>query len=277
MPEGPEVRREADAIGEAIAGRQTREVEFAIARLKPFEERLSGRVVEDVTSRGKAMLVRFDHGLTLYSHNQLYGKWMVRAGDTPPSTGRSLRVAIRTDTHSALLYSATDVDVLTNDELAEHPYLSKLGPDILATTLRPAVIARRLSQDRFRNRTLGTLLLDQGFLAGVGNYLRSEILFEARLHPGLRPRDLTDAQRQELGSAVRKVSRRAYQNRGVTVAAQEFDRYKKRGEDRRQARFSVYSRSGRACRSCGSLIERLPVAGRRLYLCPRCQGNLVDV
>lgn len=272
MPEGPEVRREADAIGAALVGRPARNVEFAVDRLRPFEERLSGHVVEDVSSRGKAMLVRFSPGLTLYSHNQLYGKWMIRKGEAQPRTGRSLRVAIQNDTHSAFLYSATDIEVLTDAQLAEHRYLSGLGPDILADRLRPAQIARRMTQDRFRNRTLGALLLDQGFLAGVGNYLRSEILFEAGLHPALRPGDLDEAQRRRLGAAVRRVSRRAYRNKGVTVPARTFERHLNKGEQRRHARFSAFARSGRPCRTCGAPIEQMPVSGRRLYLCPVCQA-----
>jgi endonuclease-8 len=273
MPEGPEIRREADAISEAIEGQRATAVSFGLDHLRPFERLLSGDRVVRVSSRGKAMLVSFGGGLTMYSHNQLYGKWFVATRGQQPKTERSLRAAIHCETHSAFLYSASDIDVLPNEELPRHPYLSKLGPDILDPKLRPAAIAERMEQPRFRRRTLGVLLLDQGFLAGVGNYLRSEILFESRLHPDLRPEELDSTQRRSLGGAVRLISRRAYRQGGVTVAARLFERSRRAGEPRRQARFAVFDRDGRPCRACGRPVDRLMVAGRRLYLCSECQPS----
>lgn len=271
MPEGPEVRREADAISAAIAGERATEVRFGLDHLRQYERLLSGDRVVRVSSRGKAMLVGFDSGFTLYSHNQLYGRWFVTRRGNLPKTERSLRAAIHCETHSALLYSASDIDVLPNEDLMTHPYLSKLGPDVLDASLRPAAIAERTGGRRFRNRTLGALLLDQSFLAGLGNYLRSEVLFEARLHPDRRPRDLEATQRRSLGRAVRLISRRAYRQRGVTIAQKLFERHRQAGEPRGQARFAVFARDGRPCRACGALIEKLIVAGRRLYLCTECQ------
>ena len=117
----------------------------------------------------------------------------------------------------------------------------------------------------------GVLLLDQGFLAGVGNYLRSEILFEARVHPDDRPIDLDPAVRRALGRAVRLISRRAYRQGGVTVAPSVFAAHKRAGEPRRWARFAVFARAGQPCRVCGTPIVKTEKSSRRLYLCPYCQ------
>ena len=94
MPEGPEIRRAADRVAAAIEGRVADEVFFAFDDLKRFEPRLTGRRVQQVTSRGKAMLTRFSGGLTVYSHNQLYGRWYVMNGDRMPRTRRQLRFAV---------------------------------------------------------------------------------------------------------------------------------------------------------------------------------------
>ena len=75
MPEGPEIRRAADKVAAVLVGKRVDEVRFGLSDLKPFEERLSGQTVTAVDTRGKAMLTRFDNGLTIYSHNQLYGRW----------------------------------------------------------------------------------------------------------------------------------------------------------------------------------------------------------
>ena len=77
MPEGPEIRRAALRIDKVLSGRQAEIVSFGQAHLQRFGQHLSGERIDWVSSRGKAMLTRFANGLTLYSHNQLYGRWYV--------------------------------------------------------------------------------------------------------------------------------------------------------------------------------------------------------
>jgi endonuclease-8 len=272
MPEGPEIRRAADRIAKAVCGREAEQVRFGLPKLARFGRELSGRRVLGVTSRGKALLTTFEGGRVVYSHNQLYGRWYVCAPGKPPKTARSLRFAIQTPERWALLYSASDIAVLDEDELCDHPFLARIGPDLLDASTTPSRIARRLDQPAFRGRALGGLLLDQGFLAGVGNYLRSEILFFAGLLPEHRPRDLTDEERAALAAAAREVTRRSYRTGGVTELSDLANDAKTRGEPRRLYRHAVFARAGEACRRCGEVIEQETVAGRRLYLCPGCQA-----
>ncbi len=271
MPEGPEVRRDADRVGAAIIGREAERVVFGLRRLKKHERTLRGRLVEDVEARGKALLTRFAGGWIVYSHNQLYGRWMVRPAGELPRTNRQLRFAVHTGEQSALLYSASAIEVLRAEQLPTHPFLARLGPDVLDPALRPGQIARRLASPRFRGRRLGALLLDQGFLAGLGNYLRCEILFEARLHPALRALDCDAGELRRLARAVRTIARRAYVHRGVTITRERVRALRALGRPRRDWRFAVFARGGRPCFACGAPIERLRDAGRRAYLCPTCQ------
>ncbi|MDJ0868652.1 MAG: endonuclease VIII [Myxococcota bacterium] len=271
MPEGPEIRLAADQVANAIAGEVASSVFFHHEHLKHFESLLTGERVLSVAPRGKALLTRFANGLAIYSHNQLYGRWYVRSGGRLPPTRRQLRLAIHTPRRSALLYSASEIDVLDEVELDAHPFLSRLGPDVLDPDTAPRVIDARLADPRFRRRQLAALLLDQGFLAGLGNYLRSEILFVAALHPSLRPQDLSDAERKRLARAIRSVARRAYRTRGITNDPERVRRLKARGVPRREHRFHVFARHGRPCQTCGARVRKLELAGRRLYLCPRCQ------
>ncbi len=218
MPEGPEIRRAADRIAAILEGETTEHVRFGLPRLKRFEGRLSEQVVTSVTTRGKAILTRFDNNLTIYSHNQLYGRWYAMKRPRMPKTGRQLRIEIQTGTHRALLYSASDIEVLTDRQLKRHPFLRRLGPDLLDPGLSPSTIADRLRDPAFRNRALGSLYLDQGFLAGNGNYLRSEILWIAKLNPALKPSELTDVQTDKLARETLMTVRRSYRTRGVTVS-----------------------------------------------------------
>ena len=86
--------------------------------------------------------------------------------------------------------------MLTPAQIAGHRYLAKLGPDVLRAT--PQEVLALLQDQKHRRRQLSGLLLDQGFFAGVGNYLRSEILFIAGLHPHRRPMDCRDDELERL-------------------------------------------------------------------------------
>ncbi len=270
MPEGPEIRRAVDQIAAAVAGKTARRVEFAFERLRPHEPELVGRRIRTVEARGKAVLVRFAGGRNIYSHNQLYGRWFVRPAGELPATRRSLRLAIHTRDRSALLYSASEIEVLADGELESHPYLSRLGPDPLDEALRPSAVARRAAEDGFRRRSFAALLLDQGFLAGIGNYLRSEILFFAGIHPRRRPADCSRPELIRLGRSALTVTRRSYRTGGITNPARQAAVLRRKGLPRREYRHAVFGRDG-VCRACATSIVKRSLAGRRAYFCPVCQ------
>ena len=269
MPEGPEIRRAADRLAEAVVGAPLRSAWFAFPALKPHEKRLRGRRIEAIEPHGKALLTHFDHGWTLYSHNQLYGVWKIAAAGERPDTARSLRVALETEDRAILLYSASDVAMWRTADLSTHPFLSKLGPDVLDPALSATAVETRLDDARFRGRALGALLLDQAFLAGMGNYLRSEVLFAARLRPERRPQDLDRSERRALARELLAIPRRSYATRGIAPASGMREDYLTDAPD--GFRFEVFDREGQPCPACGDTIVRREVGTRRLYLCPRCQ------
>lgn len=271
MPEGPEIRRDADLVASVLAGREVAVVSFAFAGLKPWERSLRDKRVVAVDTIGKHMLVRFEHGVRIYSHNQLYGRWFVRDRDDYPDTRRSLRLALHTEHHSALLYSASDIDVIQPHEFEQHPRIRGLGPDPLDTDLTLGACRARLGDRRFSGRSLAGLLLDQSFFAGLGNYLRSEILFRAGLYPMFRPRDCSAAQIATLARAVRDLPRRSYRTGGITNDARRVQALRRAGLSRSEYRFLVFGRDGQPCHDCGTPIQRMAAAGRRAYYCSVCQ------
>ncbi len=271
MPEGPEIRRAADRLRRAIEGDVARDVRLLLPALAPFERRLRGRVVASIAPRGKALLTRFEGDLTLYSHNQLYGRWIVSRGDAEPRTSRSLRVLLEGKRATIRLYSASDVAVLDDAGLARHPYLARLGPDLLDAATTPELVEARLREPPFAGRGLAGLLLDQGFIAGIGNYLRSEMLFVAGLAPERRPRDLDADERGRLAETIVRIGRRAYRTAGITNDPDRAARMKLEGFCFEARRFHVFDRAGLPCHDCGEPIERIEAGSRRLYVCRVCQ------
>ena len=274
MPEGPEIRRAAMRIDKVLRGREAEVVHFAQPHLQRYGSVLSGQQIDWVSSRGKALLTRFSNELTLYSHNQLYGRWYIVRRDQLPATNRTLRVAIHTATHSALLYSASDIEVLTPETLPLQKYLARLGPDALDDRVHWRDIVALLESPQFRRRTLAALYLDQGFVAGIGNYLRSEILFEARVNPFDRPCDLTRGQLGRLARATLDLTRQSLATAGITNKPSRVARARRAGLSRRHYRFAIFDRQGEACFGCKNPVQRLDVSGRRIYLCTTCQPSL---
>ncbi|MEA3290924.1 MAG: endonuclease VIII, partial [Pseudomonadota bacterium] len=234
---------------------------------------LTGVTVREVESRGKALLVRFDNGLNIYSHNQLYGRWYCGTAGNRPETRRQLRLEIRTAKRSALLYSASSMEVLTDSELGSHRYLCRLGPDLLALGTTPAQIAARLDEPGFRRRQLGGLLTDQSFVAGIGNYLRCEVLFSAGLPPAVRSADLGSAQRLALAREMLRLPRQSYRTGGITNDVDDAERLMASGAPFEAARFKVFRRAGELCRVCGKEIRKASRGGQACYWCPRCQAG----
>ena len=272
MPEGPEIRREADLLERTLRDRNALLVEFAFPHLRAQAKRLQLQKIVGVEPRGKAMLTHFANCQTIYSHNQLYGRWAVLKRGQAPRPGLQLRVAIHTDDAVAVLYSASEIAVLNSADINNHPYIAKLGVELLAASTTVDAVQAQIEHPRFARRSLGGLLLDQGFLAGIGNYLRSEILFAARIHPTARINDLLLAQRTALARAAFELTHQSYRTKGITNDIALASRLRAAGLAFANYRHWVFDRAGDACHQCGTAIERIELAGRGLYWCRQCQA-----
>ncbi|WP_283152895.1 endonuclease VIII [Guptibacillus hwajinpoensis] len=274
MPEGPEIRRAADQVEKALMKGRVMDVFFAFEQLKGYESLLSGAEVKRVDTKGKAMLIRFDNGYTIYSHNQLYGKWVIRNAYNYPKTNRQLRLALHNEKKSALLYSASDIEVLRDEEVPLHPFIAKVGPDLLSEEVSAEQLKKRFESKEFRRKKWTSLLLDQSFIGGIGNYLRSEILFLAGIHPDLRPMDCTDQQLEKAAEATITLVERSYRHNGITNDIDLAMKLKEKGQARSKYRHWVFNREGEPCRNDGTEIQKIKAGSRRLYFCPTCQSKI---
>jgi endonuclease VIII len=271
MPEGPEIRQSTDALNKVLKAQEVQSLEFGQAHLKTAGRQFRSTTLLAVEPRGKAILTHFSNQKSIYSHNQLYGQWAVFQKNAEPATHKLRRIVITTKNHCAVLYSASDIEVIDTSAVQSHPYVAKLGVELLDPQTSQAQVMTTLERPHWQNKLLAQMLLDQAFLSGVGNYLRSEILFVAGLCPQVRLRDLTLAKKRQLARAALSVTRQAYRTNGITNLLPRAKKLKAAGEQFGVYRHHVFDRDGQACWACNSGITREIIAGRQLYWCRRCQ------
>ena len=270
MPEGPEVRRSADQIERSVA-RKPLSCIFEHPVLKTVSNEFVDVELTGVDTFGKAFVLNFSNAKSIYVHLQLYGRWRTGKLSSYKPSRRSLRLRLETDTHYAELYSATDIEVLSTKDVSKHKFIKKLGPDLLKKGYAASHISRRLNKSTFSRRTLGALLLDQSVFGGLGNYLRSEVLFRSGLMHDRKLRDLSKEERTLLARMIHDTTHRAYKTRGITLDDEWVQVAKTQGLRRSQYRHFVFDRQGESCWICETTIKKVQVAGRRLYYCTSCQ------
>ena len=271
MPEGPEIRRAGDRISKVLVDKKIIESNFYFERVRDKEVNVKNKNIKNITTRGKALLIRFNNNWTMYSHNQLYGRWTINLNTTKIKSNKALRVDFKTNKHTVRLWSATDIDLFPTSEEDEHSFLKRIGPDVLNESCSFELIEERLMSKSFYKKKASTLMLDQAVLAGLGNYLRSEILFDARIHPDDRPIDLDRTRITQWAKSIKKISHLAYKTGGFTVSKSLADINKSNGEPRRSYRHAVFMRHQYECLTCKRIIERKWYGKRKLDYCPSCQ------
>ena len=222
-----------------------------------------------VRSWGKALLTGFSDGRTIYSHNQLYSVWYVVPQGTETETGRDLRLR-RKRPPTGRCSTALPDRPPRRRRAHVASLLAKLGPDVFDDGTTPALLRKR----RARAPSLDVRSAACSWIStsmGLGNYLRTEIPFAARIHPHRRPMDLADSELGELARQIRRMAFRAYETKGETATRAFVSARKRQGLPRRACRHWVFEREEEPCPVCGTTIRRETVDGRRLYLCPNCQ------
>lgn len=263
MPEGDTIHRAATTLHRVLAGRQVTAFESPLDDVDAAARRrgIVGSRVEAVEARGKHLLVTFSSGAVLHTHQRMHGSWhLYRAGSRWRRPGHEMRARIDAGDVTAVCFASPVVELLTPAEVARHPALSRLGPDLLAPDFDAAAAKRRL---RARGSTaIGVALMDQSALAGIGNVYKSEVLFLC----GVDPFAPVDALRDAALDFV------------LETAAIQMRRNLAGGERRTTSTLAesplwVYRRAGRPCRRCGTRIatRRQGDEGRTTYWCPRCQ------
>jgi len=279
MPEGPEIRKAADRLADAIIGKVILKLEFGQPHLKHWQSAFTNMRVDSINTYGKAMVTRFitgeksnvSHTLNIYTHNQLYGRWVICDANQKPASNRQLRLGIYTKNKWALLYSASDIEVLKDDDIPQHPFIKKLGKDVLNPSTTVEYVLQRLLSPAYQNRQISGFLTEQSFVAGLGNYLRCDILFTAGIHPTRKPSELNKQQVAKLANEILRLPRQSYQTESITNDLDTVKKLIAQGSSLENARFWVFRRDTLPCYHCGSKIVKKNIGGQPCYFCEKCQ------
>jgi formamidopyrimidine-DNA glycosylase len=270
VPELPEVEHISRGLRPLLVGRTIvgatvlwpRTVAFPGA--EELTARLSGRSVRTVGRRGKYVVLGLDAGYLLV-HLKMSGRLRWTSVDEPvaPHTRLILdlddghRLRFDDPRKFGRVYLVDDVSQVTG----------ALGPEPLAGDFTLADLRGLLARRKGR---LKSLLLNQQFVAGVGNIYADEVLFQARLHPLRRAGSLSPEEQERLFEAIRDVLERAIVGHGTTLDDRGY--VDAEGESGRyQDQIAVYGRTGKPCRSCGTPVVRTVIGQRSAHYCPSCQ------
>jgi formamidopyrimidine-DNA glycosylase len=271
MPELPEVETIARSLQQggrgqgALPGRVIRSVRLFWERTlaepgkEEFMKHLPGQRVIEVTRRGKFIVIRLERDWLLI-HLRMSGDLRVEAVASKPQPHD--RMLILFEDGAGLFFNDTRkfgrVWLLTDPQ----SILGKLGPEPLDEAFTAREFHTRLAA---RKRQLKPLLLDQTFLAGLGNIYTDEALFLAHLHPLASSNALSQGQASRLLGSIREVLNEGILHNGASID------WVYRGGDF-QNHFHVYQRTGEPCPVCGKPIERILVGQRSSHFCPVCQS-----
>lgn len=291
MPELPEVETIRRALVEPLTGRRIASADLRLPRMSlgfpaaDFGLKLKGQTIRAVIRRGKYLVLELDRD-ALIVHLGMTGQLTAAPPDAPENprflktvTGLQKPAGVHpVDKHTHLILTLDrgarllfrdprtfgKLVLVPREAWNTHPRLRKLGPEPLEMKIERVV--ETFPKDS--TRCVKALLLDQEFLAGVGNIYADEALFRAGILPTRKVKNLKAAEKPLLLKAVRDVLRKGIKYQGTT-----FSDYRKPdgGKGDNYERLMVYGRGGFPCRTCGTLLRKTVVAQRGTVYCPKCQ------
>jgi len=264
MPELPEVETIARKLEPDLIGRTILEANLRWARTLAlpspalFKEQIKGQRIREVTRRAKYFILHLSES-SLLIHLRMSGDLSIKNSTISPE--KHDRLVLKLSGNQSLFFN--DTRKFGRVWLTSKPeeLLGRLGPEPLSRDFSARWLYNAL---RKRHRQLKPLLLDQTFLAGLGNIYTDEALHVAKLHPLTASDSITVEQARALREAVRKVLKEGIRRSGASI-----DWVYRGGEY--QNHFRVYDREGKSCAVCGTEIKRITVGQRGTHYCPECQ------
>ena len=275
MPELPEVETIRRDLETLVTGRRITGITIAPETGKPvpvlkgtdeatFREGVVGARIDAVERRGKYLAMRLDTATLIVVHLRMTGTLLYRKPDDPAE--RFLRLTLHLDNGHEIRF--TDMRKFGGfwllDDFTE---ASKggLGPEPLSDEFTVDVLAAALAN---RKAPVKSFLLDQKYIAGIGNLYADDACYGACIDPRRLGADVKPSEVARLHGAIKDVLVFGVESRGAS-----FRDYKDvAGEEgSMHMHVKVFRRTGKPCYTCGTPIERVKLGGRSTHFCPKCQ------
>jgi formamidopyrimidine-DNA glycosylase len=269
MPELPEVETTVRALRQPLVGRTVTGMRndwpkhLVTPSFSDFRQRIAGKSVRSVERRGKFLVFNLSRPETMLVHLKMTGHLAVVPANEPAD--KHVHTIFELDNGEELRFR--DERKFGRVYLLQEPQtvLGQLGPEPLSADFTPDVLHNLLQK---RKRILKPLLLDQTFIAGIGNIYADEALHYGAIRPTRISNSLSKAESEALHAGIQKAL-----NLGISREGASIDNYRKpdgsRGE--MQNVLVAYARTGEPCQRCGGIIERIVLGSRSTHFCPHCQ------
>jgi len=265
VPELPEVETIKRELNKSILGKKIAGVIIKNPKVikepekDKFIKGLKSAVIKNILRKGKGLIFELSNGKSLVVHLRMTGQLIY------PGTSAQARVGFKLSDGKLLDFNDRRLlgELRLVDNWRDIKFFKELGPEVFDLT------SDKFSQMLLSKTTkIKPLLMDQTFIAGVGNLYAAESLFRARIHPARAAKSLSNKEKQALYKEIKNTLSEAIRHKGSSL-----DQYVHlSGERGNYAKYhKVYDRKGEPCVKCKSKIERISLGGRGTYFCPRCQ------
>ncbi len=269
MPELPEAETIKRELRPKLIGKKIVDILILKRRAirssshKEFNERVKGAFIQDIFRRGKALIFKLSKEKVKFFY------LIVRLGMSGqliyPGSGNKARVSFKFSDKTVLDFNDQRLlgELILADDYRDLDFFKKLGPEPF--NLRPRDFFGMLTR---RKTNIKTALMDQSFIAGVGNIYAAEALFRSGISPTRKTNSLKPSQSGKLLKSLNFVLREAIKHKGSSI-----DQYVRSSGEKGSfsKRHLVYGREGESCSKCKENIKRISLSGRGTYFCPKCQ------
>jgi len=288
MPEGPEVETIRRGLELGVVGQKIARVDVAWERsfavpADLIEQIVVGAAISHVSRRAKVLIIELNNGYSLLFHLKMTGQMVLVKADGERFAGGHPSESMRSqlpDTSTRVVFGFESGDTLYfNDqrkfgwvklvptaEIKQDALVARLGPEVLSDEFSITYLQTQL--DRHKRAPIKPVILDQSTVAGIGNIYADESLHLAKLHPRRLAGSLTPIEVKRLYKAIRQIIALGIEH-GGTSFSHYVNSLGGKGDYLQHAR--VFRREGQPCPVCGTIIEKIRVAGRGTHICPKCQ------
>lgn len=265
MPEGHSVHRTANKFADLFIGSKLR-ISSPQGRFSEQASLVSGRKLIQSSAVGKQLFLGFDNKLSIRVHLGIYGKWNFY--DVPlskaPEVWGQVRARFGSTNASADLRGPTICEVVDATEVLA--VINRLGPDPLRADPSGQQAIRFVSKVKESAAPIGSLLMNQAVISGIGNVYRAELLFRAGINPHRTGSKVSEQALTAIWDDAVELMKLGVKT-GLMLTRDEFLRATVAPKDR----YYVYKREGLPCRVCGKKVKIELFHGRKLYWCNTCQ------